>query len=520
MPPPDRSLNEQRVLVLAPTGRDAANSAAVLGKAGLACVACRDIDQLCREIAAGVAVVLLTEESLALDKAGVLAEALAGHPTWSDLPVIVLTRGGPESPVASRAMQTLGNVILLERPIRMFALVSATKMALRARNKQYQLRAQLNQLREADARKDEFLATLAHELRNPLAPVRTGLHVLKLAPPGPGAERVREMMERQIGHMARLLDDLLDLSRISRGKVELRAERVELRTVVESALETCRPVVEAAHHDLTVALPDAPVWLHADLTRLAQVVGNVLLNAAKYTPDGGKIGLVAREDGGEVVISVTDNGAGIPRELQDHVFEMFAQVHAAFDRSQSGLGIGLALVKYLIEMHGGRVEVDSPGPGRGSTFTLRLPVADAAASSPGAARPRGPERATGDRLRILVVDDNADAAEMLAMMLELAGHETRVADDGPACLVLAREFRPDVAFLDIGLPGMDGYELARRLRDEPAGSVPVLVALTGWGSEDDKRRGKEAGFAYHLTKPVEADTVTSLLALIVSRRAR
>jgi CheY-like chemotaxis protein len=318
--------------------------------------------------------------------------------------------------------------------------------------------------------------------------------------------------------MVRLLDDLLDLSRISRGKVELRSERVELRTVVESALETCRPVVEAARHALTVTLPSAPVWLHADLTRLAQVVGNVLLNAAKYTPDGGEIGLVARVDGGEVVISVTDNGAGIPGELQDHVFEMFAQVHAANDRSQSGLGIGLALVKYLIEMHGGRVEVESPGPGRGSTFTLRLPLAGSVAA-PQAVGRRDPEQVARGRLRVLVVDDNVDGAEMLAMMLELAGHETRVAGDGPGCLAAARVFRPDVAVLDIGLPGMDGHELARRLQDDPSIPDPVLIALTGWGSEDDKRRSKQAGFEYHLTKPVEADTITSLLARIVRGRA-
>ena len=512
MSPPDPTDGERRVLVLAPTGRDAANSVALLGKAGLACVACRDIAALCREIAVGVGVVLLTEESLALDRTGRLAAKLDEQPAWSDLPVILLTRGGPESRVASRAMQTLGNVILLERPIRIFTLVSATRTAMRARNKQYQLRAQNRELRQADARKDEFLATLAHELRNPLAPVRTGLQVLERTAPGPIVERTRAMMERQVAHMVRLLDDLLDLSRISRGKIELRPERVELRAVVESALEICRPVIEAAHHDLSVELPAAPVWLHADPTRLAQVLGNILLNAAKYTAPGGRISLVGGVDGGEVVVAVTDNGEGISRELQDQVFEMFAQAPSVGDRAQSGLGIGLALVKQLIELHGGRVSVASPGPGRGSTFTLRLPIAGPVPVA--AEESRAAAQAPAARLRVLVVDDNADAAEMLALALSLSGHETWVAGDGPGCLAVAAEFRPHVAFLDIGLPGMDGHELAGRLRDEPATRDIVLVALTGWGSEDDQRRSRAAGFAYHLTKPVTTAMVTELLAQI------
>lgn len=507
MSPPDLPHREHRVLVLAPTGRDASNCVAVLGKAGIDCTACRSIADLCAEIGEGAAVVLLTEESLALDKAGALAEVIARQPAWSDLPVVVLTRGGPESSVATRAIATLGNVILLERPLRIFTLVSATRTALRARRKQYQLRAQVAQLRRADTLKDEFLATLAHELRNPLAPIRSGLQVLRLGPTAAVAARTREVMERQVAHMVRLLDDLLDVSRISRGKLELQRAPVELRAVVDSALETCRPLVDAAHHTLTVDLPAAPVLLYADLTRLSQVVSNVLINAARYTPDGGRIALRARCEGREAVVSVSDNGVGIPPALHDQVFEMFAQIDHGSGPALRGLGIGLALVKRLLELHGGSIGLTSPGPGRGSTFTLRLPLADADAPRPAPHRPEA-ERA-GARLRVLVVDDNTDAAHTLATMLTLVGHDARTAHDGPAGLAVAREFHPDVVLLDIGLPGMDGYQVAERLQADA--SPPVIVALTGWGSERDHQRSKQAGFADHLTKPVDADRLLALL---------
>ena len=508
---------ERRVLVLAPTGRDAANSVVILRKAGFDCTACQDLEELRREIEAGAAAVLLTEEPLALDRAGALAGVVARQPVWSDLPVLLLTRGGPESRVALRAMQTLGNVILLERPVRVFTLVSATRMALRARSKQYQLRAQMEQLRQADARKDEFLATLAHELRNPLAPVRTGLQILKLAPPGPELTRTREMMERQVVHMVRLLDDLLDVSRISRGRVELRRERVALQTIVESALDVCRPSVEASRHALGVDLPAEPVWLYADVTRMAQVVGNILVNAAKYTPPGGTIDLVARREGAEVVLSVTDNGAGIPPAMQAHVFEMFAQLRSGVERPQSGIGVGLALVKALLEMHGGSIAVHSRGAGCGSTFTVRMPVAEAG-EAPRAPASSGPFQTARAPLRIVVVDDNVDAADALATMLTLAGHETRTASDGPQGLAVARAFRPDVVFLDIGLPGLDGYRVAEQMRADPALAATTLVALSGWGSDEDKRRSRQAGFAYHLTKPAGSAALTGLLAAIGEAR--
>jgi signal transduction histidine kinase len=462
---PDPSDSEQRVLVLAPTGRDAANSVAVLGRVGLVCVACRDMVDLCRELAVGAAVVLLTEESLALDRAGVLAEALARQPTWSDLPVIMLTRGGPESPVASRAMQTLGNVILLERPIRMFALVSAAKMARRARNKQYQLRAQLDQLRQADARKDEFLATLAHELRNPLAPVRTGLHVLKLAPPGPAADpRDDGAADRPHGPAARRparpVADQPRQGRAARERVELPRRRRE-RARDQS------PGRRGGAATPDRRLPDAPVWLHADLTRLAQVVGNVLLNAAKYTPDGGEIGLVARVDGDEVVISRDRQRVGHPRRAAGPRVRDVRPGARRHRPLAGGLGIGLALVKYS--------DRDARRPRRGREprararehvhacgCRSRTPVA-----APQAAGPPRPEQVHRRSAAVLVVDDNVDGAEMLAMMLELAGHETRVATTGPGASRRPR-VPPRCRLPRHRLPGMDGYELARRLRDDPA----------------------------------------------------
>ncbi|HEU4411499.1 MAG TPA: response regulator [Polyangiaceae bacterium] len=373
-------------------------------------------------------------------------------------------------------------------------------------------------LRAADERKDEFLATLAHELRSPLAPLRTGLEVVKMSRGGAGADKALGVMERQLGHLVRLVDDLLDVARISRGKVELRRERIEVRAVLDHAVEVSRPLVEAARHALDVRAPGEPLWLDGDLTRLAQVVSNLLNNAAKYTPDGGRIELSARAEGGEAVIRVSDNGAGISAEMLPRVFDLFAQVDRTRDRAQGGLGIGLSLVRRLVELHGGAIEAKSEGLGRGSSFEVRLPLvrpAEGRAEAPSGAA-RGGERPGG--WRILVVDDNADGAELLAMTLELSGHLTRVAYDGPGALEAAEAFRPEVIFLDIGLPGLDGYEVARRLRAEPALAGAALVALTGWGAQGDKQRALDAGFDVHLTKPVDRAEVEGVLGRLSAAR--
>ena len=369
------------------------------------------------------------------------------------------------------------------------------------------------ELHLADERKDEFLATLAHELRNPLAPVRTALHLMQLSPEGgPAASKAREIIERQLGHMVRLVDDLMDVSRINSGRIELKQERLTVQSVLEQATETSAPIVEAGGHALTVTVPEKTVWVYGDLTRLVQVVSNLLNNAAKYTPSGGQIGLSLRVEDGDTVITVSDNGSGMSAEMLPTVFDLFVQEERNRGRAQGGLGIGLTLVRKLIAMHGGSIAAESPGLGAGSTFVVRLPPAELAAT-------RKPVGAILDRRhaprhagrRVLVVDDNVDGAESLTMMLEMFGHQARAVHDGLAALTAVHSFKPDVVFLDIGLPGLNGYEVARRLRSEPALKSTVLIALTGWGSEDDRRKSKEAGFDHHLVKPVEAAQVRKLL---------
>jgi signal transduction histidine kinase/ActR/RegA family two-component response regulator len=377
-----------------------------------------------------------------------------------------------------------------------------------------ELRRLAADLAEADRRKTEFLATLAHELRNPLAPISNGLQIMRRAPDNPAAiNKAREMMERQLTHMVHLVDDLLDIARISRGTVELKKTQVELKSVIASAVETSLPLVEAAGHKLSMSVCDEPLLLDADATRLAQVVSNLLNNAARYTQRGGRIGLTARRDGAMVVIEVTDTGVGIARESLEAAFEMFTQVGRSRERAQGGLGIGLSLVRRLVELHGGTVSAASAGPGQGSTFTVRLPLAGAQVPAQ-AAGVAASDTAQGDsrRFRVLVVDDNTDAAETLAAFLEIGGHSTRVASDGPHALDAAASFQPEVVFLDIGMPGMNGYEVARALRLLPGLRHAVIVALTGWGTEADRSRSREAGFDLHLTKPADMATVEHLLA--------
>jgi PAS domain S-box-containing protein len=368
------------------------------------------------------------------------------------------------------------------------------------------------ELREADRRKDEFLATLAHELRNPLAPIQNGLHVLRLA--HGGTEMVadaRTMMERQVAHMVRLVDDLMDVSRITRNKLELRKERVSLATVIATAIETSRPLLERAGHTFSTTMPPTPVYLDADPVRLAQVFSNLLNNAAKYTEPGGAITLTAGSAGGEAVVRVRDTGLGIPADALPRVFDMFSQVDRNMERAQGGLGIGLTLVRRLTELHGGEVSVASDGPGRGSEFTVRIPLATRAGER--AERPpHVAEGVGGARRRVLVVDDNDDAAATLGMMLELWGNEVRTAHDGLVGVEQAEQFRPDVILLDIGLPMIDGYETCRRIRRQPWAKDVVIVALTGWGQDEDRRRSREAGFDHHLVKPVDATHLADLLA--------
>jgi PAS domain S-box-containing protein len=367
------------------------------------------------------------------------------------------------------------------------------------------------QVREQDQRKDEFLATLAHELRNPLAPIRTGLAVLKLASSIDATVKTREIMERQVEHMVRLIDDLLDISRITSGKIQLKKERVDVRTVLDTALELSRPLIEDSRHELFVSTPKETLLLDADLVRMAQVVSNLLNNAAKYTPEGGRVELSAERDGSEVIIRVRDNGVGLKSEALTKVFELFNQVGKTLDRSQGGLGIGLALVKRLVEMHGGHVAAESQGLGQGSAFVVRLPLPDMQVNNRGQVAAEGNPRSLSVPRRILVVDDNVDAAETVAMLLMLFGHTVETVHTGPDALKVAQAFQPAVMILDIGLPGMSGYEVAQQLRSDSTMNGLILIALTGWGSEDDRRQAKNIGFDHHLTKPVEIEKLHSLL---------
>jgi PAS domain S-box-containing protein len=375
---------------------------------------------------------------------------------------------------------------------------------------QQRLSMLIDQLREQDRRKDEFLATLAHELRNPLAPIRTGLYALRAGCSPEQQVRLGEMMERQLGHLVRMVDDLLDISRVTLGKITLKKERVDFRTVLHGALETTRPLVEAAAHELAVRLPPDPLPLEVDPTRIGQVIANLVNNSAKYTPRGGRIQVAAEATHDVLIVRVSDSGLGIPVDMLPKVFDIFIQVERSIEDSHGGLGIGLALVRKLVEMHGGTVEAESPGQGQGSTFTIRLPLAaERDALSTDADKVRAKVRPS---LRILIVDDNLDAAESLAICLELEGHRTRRAGDGKSALVIAAEFQPQVAILDIGLPGMDGYELARCLRSQTRpGFPPLLVAATGWGTEEDRRQAREAGFDLHLVKPIDPEKLNQLI---------
>jgi PAS domain S-box-containing protein len=757
----ERTPDETRVFLLAPTAKDATASQALLEGAGIFSHTCRDLEELITGIAGGAGAIVLPEEAILSGSAEGLARSLASQPPWSSLPVIVLTTAGPDSATKVRAILQLGDVTLLKRPLEVATFVNAVEAALRDRERQYQVRDHLCErkaaeeklreqgerlqfalsagrlgswevdlgtgvmecsdifkenygrppgsafsyqdlfeaihpddcdrvrkaieeatsdrkdcdveyrtiwpdgtvhwvlvrgrmtrdeparlsgvsldmtdrkraeqdqarlaaivessddaivsktldgiilswnaaaerlfgyardeavgqsitliipperldeerdilarirrgerlhhfetvrvakdgrridisltispvrdakgrtvgaskvarditakkrteeaLHEADRKKDEFIALLAHELRNPLAPLRNGLQVIRLAGGDASAvAQARAMMDRQLSHMVRLVDDLLDASRIGRNKMDLRKERVLLADAVNSAVETVRPMIEAAGHNLKVSLPSGPVFLDADLTRLAQIIGNLLSNSAKYTEPGGRIRLHVERLEGEVSVTVSDNGIGIPAESLENIFNMFSQVDRSIERSTGGLGIGLALVKGLVEMHGGTVTASSEGTGKGSVFTVRLPIADSG-PSPRTERPGG---ACGHGRRVLVADDNPDGATSLAMMLSLLGDNVRTAHDGVEAVEVARQFRPEVILMDIGMPRLSGLDATRRVRQQPWGKTITIIALTGWGQDGDRVRSREAGCDGHLVKPVNLPNLEKLL---------
>jgi len=377
----------------------------------------------------------------------------------------------------------------------------------------------VGQLREADRRKDEFIATLAHELRNPLAPIRNGLQLIRMIGSSGAVEQARSMMERQLVQLTRLVDDLLDVSRLTTGKLELRRERVELCAVIDAALETSRPVIELEGHRLSVQHPDDPLVVDGDPIRLAQVISNLLNNSAKYTPTGGLIRVSVVRDAGQAVVAVADNGIGIPADMLARVFDMFTQVDRTLEKTTGGLGIGLSLVKGLVQMHGGTIEARSDGPGRGSEFALRLPLAGACAVPSDRSAGQAPGAEPPKRHRVLIVDDNVDFADSLGQMLALLGHEVRTAYDGHAGVIAAQAFRPAVVLCDIGMPKLNGYDAARRIRAQARGERTVLVALTGWGQGSDLAKSEAAGFDHHLVKPVEPAALIELFASLPTEAA-
>jgi PAS domain S-box-containing protein len=367
-------------------------------------------------------------------------------------------------------------------------------------------------LREADRHKEEFLAMLAHELRNPLASLRNATEILRLkGTDDPELRWARDVVDRQVQQLTRLVDDLLDIARFNQGKINLRMEPVALAAAVARAVEISQPLIDARKHSLEVSLPEQTVWVQGDMTRLAQVLSNLLNNAAKYTEEGGRIFLTVNPSGREAVLRVRDTGAGIAADMMPHIFEMFTQLRGSLNRSEGGLGIGLTLVRKLVEMHGGHVEAHSEGSGRGSEFIVRLPLLpEAAVLAAAETEEQRPSKVLARN--ILIVDNNPDAVESLAILLGRAGHELRMASDGAAALELARAWPPDVVLLDIGMPGMDGLEVARRLRRDLGLKQTLLVALTGYGGEDDRRRSQEAGFDAHLVKPIDMRALERLLA--------
>jgi len=398
------------------------------------------------------------------------------------------------------------------------AVAGSTRDITERKRTEADLRRLAAELSDAARRKDEFLATLAHELRNPLAPIRNGLHVMRLAGANGTIEQARAMMERQLTQLVRLVDDLLDMSRVTSGKLELRRERIELRAIIDAAVETSRPAIEQAGHELTVLVPDDPILVDADATRLAQVVSNLLNNSAKYTHRGGHVRLTAHHEDGMAVLAVADDGIGIPPNMLGKVFEMFAQVDRALEKTTGGLGIGLSLSKGLVEMHGGTIEARSDGEGRGSEFIVRLPMVISAGQKVEPSVVVAPV-GSSSRRRILVADDNVDSAESLGQLFKLLGNDVRTANDGMKAVEVAESFRPDVILLDIAMPRQNGYEACRRIRERPWAKNVILVAMTGWGQDEDKRRSREAGFDHHLVKPVDPGALEKLLASLNAETA-
>jgi signal transduction histidine kinase/CheY-like chemotaxis protein len=498
---------EYRILIHAPVGKDARLIADLFTRAGIACCVCANLGLLLEELGQGAGALLAGDEAVTPDFLHAVGGFIDHQQSWSDLPLLIMTRRGIGSAELQQRYLELGNVSLLERPAQGITLISAAQSALRARGRQYAMR-------EIDQRKDEFLAMLAHELRNPLAPIRAASDLLSI--PSLDREKIRQtsqIISRQVTHMTGLIDDLLDLSRVSRGLVSLDETLLDARQILNNAVEQVSPLVDARRHRLTIQTPHDTAFVLGDQKRLVQIVANMLNNAAKYTPEGGDITLAMQIDEDSVGFSVADNGIGIAQHMLEHVFDMFAQAERTSDRSQGGLGIGLALVQNLVTLHRGRVAASSEGIGKGSRFTVTLPRVAGPAGDTGAMQP-GMATATAHGLRLLIVDDNEDAGHLLGLYLESEGYRVTVVQSAHAALQSASAEAPDACLLDIGLPDMDGNTLARRLRQLPQMASSTLVAITGYGQEGDRARTAAAGFDHHFVKPVDIAALLGVLSSV------
>jgi signal transduction histidine kinase/ActR/RegA family two-component response regulator len=495
---------EKRVLIYAPSGQDAMLASKMLSLASVDNLVCDTAAQLASELLIGVGAVLTVEE--ALSGGGglkVLGDFVQRQPNWSDLPIVLLTNRGPDSISVRQALNVLGNVTLLERPVRTLTLITSLQSVLRAREKQYQVR-------ETDRRKDEFLASLGHELRNPLAPIRTSMGVLThMYPDQAPVKKVSEVIERQVTHLTRLVDDLLDVARINSGKIELQRDYTSFSAIIGHVTELCSGPAAARNIKIDVSLPAEEVVLHADYARLVQIVANILSNAVKFTPVDGYISVRALVEFGTLKIYIKDTGIGLEPEAQERIFAMFEQSRPPSGQIASGLGIGLSLSRQFAEMHGGSVHVHSEGLGKGSEFVVSLPVVTEKRPTESSQ----PDVAIGQvdrRPKVLVVDDNRDAADSLQALFEMENCNVATAYDGFDAVQAVEQTMPDMIVMDLGMPTMDGYEAARRIRCKPGSKDVLMIAVTGWGQSDARQRTIEAGFDHHLIKPVNFDEIKRL----------
>lgn len=501
-----------RTLVLTDNTVDAELAVQLLAESGVAAIAYDSVRALCGTmLSEDIGCMVLTGASLTDDELPVLREAIESQPNWSDIPLILVAADSAKlNMLVERTFQRAGNVTLLEQPLNPATLVSAVRVGLRARAHQIEVR---NLLAERDAalrRRDEFLAMLAHELRNPLAPLRNAVYLQQHLPiDDPMFAKTRDIVDRQVTHLARMVDDLLDVARLERGMIQLRRQRIDLNTAVTAAVDACTTLTQARRHTVRVDLAGEPLPLDVDPVRIEQLIVNLITNAAKFTPTAGEIRIATARDGAGALLTVVDSGIGLRPEMTQAIFNPFTQDDRTLDRSRGGLGIGLTIARRIAELHGGALQASSEGVNKGSTFIARFPLAAGASAhveSPAHANP-------GSRRRVLVVEDNADVRESLRLILEIWGHDVTTADTGDAGLEQIRRTHPEVALIDIGLPGMSGYDVAHTIRTTELRSLPMkLVAITGYGQPADRARALEAGFDMHLLKPIDPDVLRRIFA--------